>query len=352
MFLHIFALLLLILVGGKCSDEVCKEDGDAKQDCGCGGSMRDNVVSLNKRSSDIEEPSNVPSDVSEEEVPQNELVFIQGGVFKMGLDKAIISSDGETPSRLVHITSFYMDKYEVSNSEFAEFVKDTNYVTETETFGNSFVVEYFLSNETQAEITQAVANAPWWLPVEGASWKNPEGKRSDIKDRMSHPVVHVSWNDANTFCKWAGKRLPTEAEWEYAAKSGLKDRLFPWGNNPLPHGEHWMNIWQGVFPHNNTMEDGYAGTAPVDSYPPNKFGLYNMVGNVWEWVSDWWTVNHSDKEQTNPIGPPKGTDKVKKGGSFLCHKDYCYRYRCAARSQNTPDSSASNLGFRCVKSMD
>lgn len=282
----------------------------------------------------------------------NKLVRIKGGVYTMGTDKPIVPQDGEGPGRRVEISEFYMDMYEVSNAEFANFVKETGYVTEAEKFGDSFVLEMLLSNEVQSEITQAVANAPWWLPVKGASWMSPEGKGSNIKDRMDHPVVHISWNDAVAYCKWAGKRLPTEAEWEYAARGGLEDRLYPWGNNANPRGEHWMNIWQGDFPHNNTAEDGYIGTAPVDSYPANKYGLHNMVGNVWEWTTDWWAVRHHKDFQKDPQGPPSGTDKVKKGGSYMCHPKFCYRYRCAARSQNTPDSSASNLGFRCAKSID
>ena len=284
--------------------------------------------------------------------PSNKLVRIKGGVYIMGTDKPIVPQDGEGPARKVEISEFYMDMYEVSNAEFANFVKETGYVTEAEKFGDSFVLEMLLSNEVQSEITQAVANAPWWLPVKGASWMSPEGKGSNIDDRMDHPVVHVSWNDAVAYCKWVGKRLPTEAEWEYASRGGLENRLYPWGNNANPRGEHWMNIWQGEFPHNNTAEDGYIGTAPVDSYPANKYGLHNMVGNVWEWTADWWAVRHRKDFQKDPQGPPSGTDKVKKGGSYMCHPKFCFRYRCAARSQNTPDSSASNLGFRCVKSID
>ncbi|XP_064523198.1 formylglycine-generating enzyme isoform X1 [Pseudopipra pipra] len=276
------------------------------------------------------------------------MVAVPGGVFTMGTQEPAIPQDGEGPARRVHLKSFYMDQYEVSNEQFQRFVNSTGHVTEAEKFGDSFVFEGMLSEAVKADIHQAVAAAPWWLPVKGANWKHPEGPDSSISSRMDHPVLHVSWNDAVAFCTWAGKRLPTEAEWEYSCRGGLENRLFPWGNKLQPKGQHYTNIWQGEFPTNNTAEDGYKGTAPVTAFPPNGFGLYNMVGNAWEWTSDWWAVQHSSQELHNPQGPSSGTDRVKKGGSYMCHKSYCYRYRCAARSQNTPDSSASNLGFRCA----
>lgn len=278
----------------------------------------------------------------------NQMNFIEGGTFQMGTDEAKIYLDGESPSRSVTLDSYYFDVYEVSNSEFEVFVNTTTYVTEAETFGDSFVLEARISEEVKKDITQVVAAAPWWLPVNGADWRHPEGPDSNIRSRMDHPVTHVSWNDATAYCKWAGKRLPTEAEWENAARGGLRNRLFPWGNKLQPKGEHRVNIWQGEFPTLNTAEDGFEGTCPVTAFEPNGYGLYNTVGNAWEWVEDWWTTVHSPQPQVNPTGPESGTDKVKKGGSYMCHKSYCYRYRCEARSQNGPDSSACNLGFRCA----
>ncbi|XP_076469199.1 formylglycine-generating enzyme-like [Babylonia areolata] len=279
----------------------------------------------------------------------NQMVPIPGGIFTMGTDEQVFVADGEGPARKVKVDPFYMDVHEVSNAEFELFVNQTGYKTEAESFGNSFVMENYLNEEVKAEITQMVAAAPWWLPVEGAYWRQPEGKGSNLKHRMDHPVLHVSWNDAVAYCQWAGKRLPTEAEFEFACRGGLENRLFPWGNNMNPKGEHWMNIWQGKFPEENTAEDGYDYTCPVTTFPEqNKYGLKNIIGNVWEWTQDWWDTRHTTDFQDNPKGPASGTDKVKKGGSYQCTIQYCYRYRCAARSQNTPDSSAANLGFRCA----
>ncbi|XP_040890639.1 formylglycine-generating enzyme isoform X2 [Toxotes jaculatrix] len=290
----------------------------------------------------------LPEAQEDEKKIQSKMVLISGGEFLMGTDNPSIPADGEGPQRLVYVDSFYMDIQEVTNRQFQSFVSATGYVTEAEKFGDSFVFEGILSDTVKNQITQAVAAAPWWLPVKGASWRHPEGPDSNIKDRLDHPVLHVSWADAVAYCSWANKRLPTEAEWEYACRSGLKDRLYPWGNKLNPKGQHYANLWQGDFPNHNSGEDGFIKTSPVMSFPANGFGLYDMVGNAWEWTSDWWTVHHTTDQQHNPKGPPSGTDKVKKGGSYMCHKSYCYRYRCAARSQNTPDSSASNLGFRCV----
>lgn len=278
----------------------------------------------------------------------NQMVLIPGGVFTMGTNDPVIPQDGEGPARKAHIKQFYMDVYEVTNAEFERFIKSTDYITEAETFGDSFVFEGLLSDKVKSSISQAVAAAPWWLPVKEASWKHPEGPDSNITKRMDHPVVHISWHNAVAYCAWADKRLPTETEWEYACRGGLENRLFPWGNKLHPKDQHYMNIWQGDFPHHNTEDDGYANTAPVTSFPPNGYGLFNIAGNVWEWTLDWWTIHHTADEVENPTGPASGKDKVKKGGSYMCHESYCYRYRCAARSQNTPDSSASNLGFRCA----
>ncbi|XP_074861436.1 formylglycine-generating enzyme [Carettochelys insculpta] len=341
-----WVLVLCSVLGAAVSSE---GQATAKGTCGCSSSRAsggDAAVAAAQRYS-LE--ANVPDPVSRKGTDAHrQMALIPAGKFSMGTDEPEIKQDGEWPARKVHVSQFYMDRYEVSNLEFEKFVNATGYITEAEKFGDSFVFEGMLSEEVKSEIHLAVAAAPWWMPVKGANWRQPEGPDSNISKRMDHPVLHVSWNDAVAYCTWVGKRLPTEAEWEYSCRGGLENRLFPWGNKFQPKGQHYANIWQGKFPVSNTGEDGYTGTAPVTAFPPNGYGLYNIVGNAWEWTSDWWAVHHSADETHNPKGPPSGTDRVKKGGSYMCHKSYCYRYRCAARSQNTPDSSASNLGFRCA----
>lgn len=343
---------------GEGAEPCVEETSTTTASCGCSSTNRereaededDGEMDVADDTEDTESETDASLELSSS--LSNEYIAIPAGTFTMGSDKVLpnMEQDGEAPARKVEVSGFLLQQYEVSNAEFAQFVRETGHTTEAEVFGDSFVLDQLLSAEVESEITQAVKDAPWWLPVKGASWHHPEGKDSNLEDRADHPVVHVSWNDAIAFCKWKdGGRLPTEAEWEYAARGGLEGRLFPWGNNPNPKGEHQINIWQGKFPEENTEEDGFFATAPVDSFPPNKYGLYNTVGNVWEWVSDWWTIRHSKDFVKDPQGPPQGRDKVKKGGSYMCHKDYCYRYRCSARSMNTPDSSASNLGFRCAK---
>ncbi|GAA0592354.1 formylglycine-generating enzyme family protein [Virgibacillus siamensis] len=262
-------------------------------------------------------------------------------------DEEGFKADGEGPIKKVSIDPFYMDSYAVTNEEFTAFVNETGYQTDSEKFGWSFVFHKFLPEIPLGQMTQ-VPSTPWWFAVEGATWQQPEGPNSSIEDRMDYPVLHISWNDAIAFCKWAGKRLPTEAEWEFAARGGLEQKRYPWGNELTPNGNHYCNIWQGSFPNNNTVADGYLGTAPAKSFPPNGYGLYNVSGNVWEWCSDWFTNTPNPNQANNPKGPNRGTSKVMRGGSYLCHKSYCNRYRVAARSSNTIDSATGNLGFRCV----
>ncbi|MBT2600612.1 MULTISPECIES: formylglycine-generating enzyme family protein [Oceanobacillus] len=281
------------------------------------------------------------------------MVEIKGGEFLMGTQESDgFPEDGEGPVRPVSIGSFLMDSITVTNRQFQDFIEATGYLTDAERYGWSFVFFQFLSQDVLESATERVAQTPWWIVVKGADWAHPEGPDSSIDNRMSHPVVHVSWNDANAYCKWAGKRLPTEAEWEMAARGGLEQKLYPWGNELVPDGVHMCNIWQGTFPTHNTLDDGYLGTAPAKSFPANLYGLFNMAGNVWEWCSDWFTNVPSNRGgENNPVGANTGTSKVIRGGSYLCHKGYCNRYRVAARSANTPDSSTGNMGFRCVSNM-
>lgn len=264
----------------------------------------------------------------------------------MGADDGLGSpADGEGPSRTVELSPFRIAPQAVSNGDFGAFVDATGHVTEAERLGASFVFVGLLS-PTLTE-TRAVALAPWWRDVPGATWRYPEGPDSDIDDRQDHPVVHIAWFDAVAYCHWAGGRLPTEAEWEYAARGGLERQRFPWGNELTPDGEHRCNIWQGEFPAHNSMDDGYLGTAPVAAFPPNGFGLFNMTGNAWEWCADWFSRDsHATGPRSDPQGPLSGATRLIRGGSYLCHDSYCNRYRVAARSSNTPESTTGNLGFR------
>lgn len=265
-------------------------------------------------------------------------------------DQEGFPEDGEGPIREIMLDAFAIDRYAVTNSQFAEFVDETGYVTEAERFGWSFVFSLFVNRKhLHRGVARKVPGLDWWYGVSNASWHRPEGPGSQIDERLNHPVVHVSWADAKAYCDWAGKRLPTEAEWEYAARGGLEGKRYVWGDELTPDGDHRCNIWQGNFPRINTRQDGYAGTAPVDSYAPNGYGLYNMAGNVWEWCFDWWSATHHvGGSRVNPVGPRTGTARVMRGGSYLCHHSYCNRYRVAARTSNTPDSSTGNLGFRAA----
>ncbi|MEV5749158.1 formylglycine-generating enzyme family protein [Actinoallomurus sp. NPDC052308] len=278
------------------------------------------------------------------------MIGLPGGSFLMGTDdREGFPADGEGPVRRIELSSFHIDATAVTNAQFAGFVKATGYVTDAERFGSSFVFEGFLNADLK-RVSPLVDAAPWWRAVTGAFWKHPEGPGSSITARQHHPVVHVSWNDAQAYCAWSDTRLPTEAEWEYAARGGLEQRRYPWGDELSPGGRHLCNIWQGDFPILNTGEDGYLGTAPAKSFPPNGHGLYNVVGNVWEWCADWFSVGfHRTGPRRDPAGPPDGSDKVMRGGSHMCHASYCNRYRVAARSANTPDSSAGNIGFRVAR---
>jgi formylglycine-generating enzyme len=278
-----------------------------------------------------------------------DLLLLDGGVFAMGSDdRWAYPDDGEGPVSEVEVSAFSIGAYAVSNGDFSSFVEKTGYVTDAEHFGWSFVFAGLLPDDFPP--TEGVVHAPWWRKVEGAAWRHPEGPHSSIAERLHHPVVHVSWDDASAYCAWNGTRLPHEAEWEFAARGGLAGKAFPWGDELEPDGEHRMNVWQGDFPGRNTGADGFVGTAPVDSFAPNGYGIHNMTGNVWEWTGDWFHPTFRERDRRrDPAGPPNGTSRVQKGGSYLCHHSYCRRYRVAARQGSTPDSSTGNVGFRCAR---
>lgn len=258
------------------------------------------------------------------------LVFIKGGSFQMGDDDGM---PYETPVHTVEIKSFLLDEHEVTVAEFAEFVEKTGYQTEAEKFGWSGVFDV----ETGS-----------WEKVDGANWRYPEGKNSTAN--LNEPVCQISWNDALAYAKWVGKRLPTEAEFEYAARGGLRGKKYSWGNDLRPNGKPVANWWQGSFPDKNTIEDGFLQRAPVKSFPPNSFGLYDMTGNVWEWTNDWYADDYyKTSPPINPSGPENGTEKSIRGGSWMCSENYCSNYRVAGRSKSTPDTGLNNLGFRCAK---
>ncbi|MBI2949597.1 MAG: formylglycine-generating enzyme family protein [Verrucomicrobia bacterium] len=291
------------------------------------------------------------------------MVWVPGGTFWMG------SEDGlpdEKPVHQVTVEGFWMDKTEVTNEQFEEFVNATSYVTLAERkpdpkdFPGAPVENLVPGSVTFSPPPGEVAlqdHYAWWKYLPGANWRRPEGPGSNIAGREKHPVVHVCWDDAMAYAKWAGKRLPTEAEWEYAARGGLDRQPYVWGKDQVPNGKWPANIWQGRFPNENTIADGFRGTAQVAAFPPNRFGLHDIAGNVWEWCLDWYRPDYyANSAAQNPQGPADSFDpnepglpkKVMRGGSFLCSDLYCTGYRPSARMKSSPDTGLSHTGFRCA----
>ncbi len=274
------------------------------------------------------------------------MIEISSGTFRMG-DESVWAypGDGEGPIHDVELDGYLIDRFAVTNEAFAEFVDATAWQTDAERFGWSFVFAGLLADGFPD--TRGVVGAEWWRQVHGADWSHPEGPGTGLADREDHPVVHVSWNDAVAYCRWTGTRLPTEAEWERAARGGREGTAFPWGDDLEPGGEHRMNVFQGTFPDSNTGADGYLATAPVEAFAPNDFGLHNVTGNVWEWCHDWLDLGYyAEGIDANPRGPVHGERRAQRGGSYLCHLSYCRRYRVSARYGSEPGSSAGHTGFR------
>lgn len=300
--------------------------------------------------------------VHRESTPEG-MVRIPGGEFVMGSDHAG-APNAEKPAHRVRLDPFWMDEHEVTNAEFRKFVEAIGYVTTAEKPPKEGVEPGSLVfTPTAGPVPLNERTPQWWKWVPGASWQHPEGPASNLDGRDDHPVVQVSWDDAVAYAKWAGKRLPTEAEWEFAARGGLESKKFTWGDNPPAEDAKLANIWQGDFPWRNLKLDGYERTAPAKSYPPNGYGLYDMAGNAWEWCADWYRPDAYTllpALAVNPQGPDvawdprqaKSIQRVTRGGSFLCHVSYCESYRPGARRGTDYDTGMSHIGFRCVKSIE
>ena len=299
------------------------------------------------------------------------MVWVTGGEFDQGSDEEMFQD--ARPIHRVSVDGFWMDATEVTNADFKRFADETKYVTVAERVPRA---EDYPGALPEMLVPGSVVFSPpkkavplnnhfqWWNYVKGASWRHPEGPGSSIAKRMDHPAVHIAFEDAEAYAKWAGKRLPTEAEWEFAARGGLAGKKYPWGDEFRPNGKYMANTFQGHFPDKNTAEDGYVATNPVKAFPPNGYGLFGMAGNVWEWVSDWYRPDYYARLSgaggvaRNPPGPSDSFDpsepgvqkRVQKGGSFLCTDQYCSRYMPGGRGKGAPDTGTNHLGFRLVRS--
>ncbi|HXC96708.1 MAG TPA: formylglycine-generating enzyme family protein [Edaphobacter sp.] len=298
------------------------------------------------------------------------MVWIPSGTFLMGSEKAYPE---ESPTHKTRVDGFWIDKCVITNEQFSAFVDSTAYITTAERSPNP--EDYPGALPEMLQPASVVFQKPlhrvdlrnhynWWTYIPGANWRHPEGPKSSITKRMQHPVVHISYEDAEVYANWAGKEIPTEAEWEYAARGGLEGATYAWGEDMTVNGKYMANTWQGEFPWQNLQHDGYEGLAPVGQFPPNGYGLYDMIGNVWEWTTDWYTAHHPAGKGCCSGSVPKGDReasydprqpeikiprKVMKGGSYLCAPNYCQRYRPAARMAQPVDTSTCHLGIRLIK---
>ena len=356
-------IILLLLCYFSCETITKKPKGQSSHACMPSNSITNNL------SNDLDEIKIAFSGNT------NGMIFVKGGEFEMGGDNEEAKQD-EFPKHKVIVNSFWMDETEVTNDQFKEFIDATGYVTTAEMAIDWNEIKKIVPPGTPKPHDSLLAPASlifyetetsnlndftqWWRLEKNTNWRSPYGKNSNIKNKGNHPVVHISWDDAIAYCKWAGKRLPTEAEFEYASRGGLKNNIYSWGNESINQGRLKANTWEGKFPSSNKMKDKFYFTAPVKSFEPNGFGFYDLGGNVWEWCSDWYHSEYynmiSKDTNQNPKGPKNSYDpmepyspkKVMRGGSFLCNDSYCNRYRASARTQNTPDSSTGNLGFRLI----
>jgi formylglycine-generating enzyme required for sulfatase activity len=325
-------------------------------------------------------PAPEPTPIARTSPPPG-MVLIPGGEFTMGTNAEIGWAD-EKPAHRVRVDAIWMDETDVTNAQFQKFVEATRYVTTAEKpvdadeilrqsppgtprpSPDKLVPASLVFRPTAGPVKNYEDYSQWWQWTPGANWRHPEGPGSTIEGRENHPVVHVSWYDAVAYAKWAGKRLPTEAEWEFAARGGLEGKTYVWGDDAFSDAKPQCNCWQGEFPWKNTAKDGFQRTSPVKSFAPNGYGLYDMAGNVWQWCSDWYQLDlyrqRAGKEVIdNPAGPERSRDprqpftpqRCQKGGSFLCHPSYCWRYRPSARHGCSPDTGMSHVGFRCVKGL-
>jgi formylglycine-generating enzyme len=295
---------------------------------------------------ELQSPVHV-SGAATQDVIDHDWVSLPAAEFTMGTDDAEgFPADGEGPARRVHLSAFSIAPSTVTNEQFSAFVRATGHVTQAEMAGSSFVFYLQVPTWLRASIRQHPQGLPWWLDIRDTCWQRPEGPGTHVRDRMADPVVHVSWHDANAYCEWAGVRLPTEAQWEYAARGGMERSRYTWGDH-MP-AQPPCNIWRGRFP-NDPAPGWKPGPMPARSGEANGHGLFHMAGNVWEWCDDWFHPGyHSVTAPSDPLQSDFTSRRSMRGGSFLCHDSYCNRYRVAARGSNTPESSASNVGFRVV----